>query len=73
MRATGPWRESAQAKDWVGIPIGRVLKLDPADKAQKEKIKRVLKSWVANGMFVVVEGTDEKRNKRQFVEVGEAA
>ena len=30
----------------------------------------LLKTWIQNGMFVVVEGLDEKREKRSYIEVG---
>jgi hypothetical protein len=33
----------------------------------------LLKRWIANGMLVVVEGEDNHRERRSFVEVGEAA
>jgi AAA domain len=66
----GRWRESSQAKDWVGKPIAEALKLDIESKAAKAKIKGLLKIWMANGMFVVVEGKDDKRETRSFVEVG---
>jgi hypothetical protein len=29
-----------------------------------------LKTWIGNGALVVVEGEDEQRKKRSFVEVG---
>ncbi|MHB2208650.1 AAA family ATPase [Methylobacterium sp. CM6257] len=70
VRSTGPWRENVQANDWVGKPIARVLKLDPTDKAHREKIKRLLKIWIENGMFAVVSGTNEKGRPTPFVEVG---
>lgn len=73
VRATGPWRENVQAKDWVGKPIARALGLDPDDKADRQKIKSLLKTWIANGMFVVVMGTNEKNRPTPFVEVGNAA
>ena len=66
----GRWRESAQAKDWAGIAIASVLNLDPTNKAHRAKIGSLLKTWIANGMFVVVEGVDAKREKRLFIEVG---
>jgi hypothetical protein len=69
----GRWRENSQAKDWAGIAIAGVLRLDPRDMAAKAKIAGLLKVWIANGMFVVVEALDEKRMKKLFVEVGEAA
>ena len=71
--AGGRWRESAQAKDWAGIAVARVLNLDPTNKAHRAKIASLLKTWIENGMFVVVEGMDAKREKRNFIEVGEPA
>jgi hypothetical protein len=49
------------------------LNLDPTNKATRAKIGSLLKSWIANGMFVVVEGVDAKRERRSFIEVGELA
>ena len=49
------------------------MKLDPSNKPDRAKISRMLKTWIANDMFVVVEGLDAKREKRNFVEVGEPA
>ena len=69
----GRWRANPQAKSWAGIAIARVLKLDPADKAVKARIIRLLKAWTATGMFVCVEGEDDQRKKRTFIEVGERA
>ena len=67
----GRWRESSQAKDWAGYAVAAVLKLDPRIRAHKAKIVAMLKTWIANGMLVVVEGLDAKREKRSFIEVGE--
>jgi hypothetical protein len=67
--AEGRWRENSQAKDWAGIAVARVLKLDPTNKAHKARIAALLKTWIANGMLVVTEGIDAKREKRSFIEV----
>jgi hypothetical protein len=69
----GRWRESSQAKDWAGLAVASVMGLDVANKAHKAKIAGLLKTWIANGMLVVVEGEDGQRKKRLFVEVGTAA
>ncbi len=50
-----------------------MLGLDVTKKADKLKVIGYLKTWMASGMFVTVEGEDEKRNKRTFVEVGQPA
>jgi hypothetical protein len=69
----GRWRESSQAKDWAGIAVARTLGLDITNKAHKAKIAALLKTWIANGMFVVVDGEDASRIKRKFIEVGTPA
>jgi hypothetical protein len=72
--AGGRWRESSQAKDWVGKPITAALKLDPENKAHVKKIEGLLKAWIKSGMFVRVSGRDPKRrDERTFIEVGEWA
>jgi AAA domain len=71
--AAGRWRESPQAKDWVGYPIAKAMGLDATTRAQRARISAMLKMWTANRMFVAVEGLDDKRRKRSFIEVGEPA
>jgi hypothetical protein len=71
--AAGRWRASSQAKDWAGYAVASVLGLDAANKGHRIKIAALLKTWIANGMFVVVEGLDDKREKRDFIEVGTSA
>jgi hypothetical protein len=71
--AAGRWRENPQAKDWAGVAIAKVLNLDMTKKADKAKVIAMLRTWIENGMFVVVEGEDEKRMTRKFIEVGTPA
>lgn len=68
--AAGRWRENSQAKEWAGHAVAKVLDLDASDKAHKARIAGLLKTWIQNGMFAVVEGFDEKREKRSYIEVG---
>ena len=71
--AGGPWRQSPQSPQWVGVPIARALRLDLDSKADRQRVGRLLKTWTTNGMFVTVEGQDEARKARTFVEVGTLA
>ncbi|TXN27150.1 AAA family ATPase [Methylobacterium sp. WL19] len=64
------FRLNVQSPDWVGIPIARALRLDPADKSHRSKVGRMLRVWVETGMFAVVEGKDGKGKPRDYVEVG---
>jgi hypothetical protein len=69
----GRWRENSQAKDWVGIAVARVLKLDPKDKTAKAKIRSLMKTWIEKEMFAVVTVPDENSIPRPYVEVGRPA
>lgn len=71
--AGAQFRLNLQSPDWIGNPIARALKLDPADKAHRSKVVRMLKIWIETGMFVVVEGKDAKGKPRDYVEVGKHA
>ena len=64
-------RRNVQATDWVGYPIAKVLGLDPARKADKARINRAIKFWIATGALVVSEAPDAKSKKRPVVEVGQ--
>jgi AAA domain-containing protein len=73
IRIGGPWRESPQAAAWAGNAIAKAMGLDPTNKADRAKVSALLKTWIAKGMFNVVDGEDDKRMPRKFIEVGEAA
>jgi hypothetical protein len=49
------------------------LNLDPANRAHKAKINTLLKTWIASGALVVVEGRDARHEVRSFIELGTAA
>lgn len=64
----GRYRESNQSKEWVGNIIAQTLAMDPDE--DRKRITNILKQWIKNDVLRVVEGQDEKRNTRKFVEVG---
>jgi hypothetical protein len=66
--AEGEWRADSRSSEWVGVAIGRVLDLDP-DNCRK-RIADVLKEWVRNGAFEIVEKEDAHRHMKKFVVVG---
>jgi hypothetical protein len=69
----GKWRENIQAKDWVGHAVGQALDLDVMEKAPKAKVSGIVKAWLRAGTLKAVDGLDDKREKRKFVEVSEDA
>ncbi|ABD27148.1 plasmid and phage replicative helicase [Novosphingobium aromaticivorans DSM 12444] len=64
----GRYRADVRSAQWVGHVIANVLDIDLEKKAGR--VKDILKQWLKNDMLREVEGTDEKRNVRKFVEVG---
>jgi hypothetical protein len=67
--AAGQWRDSAQAKDWVGHVVAQVAGLS-ADK-DKARIKAILKTWKRNGALKVENLPDKNGDERPFVVVGD--
>ena len=65
----GPWRKDSQAKNWVGHAIANALRLDLDVKSELATVKGALKIWIKNEMFKEVEGQDERRRPKTFVEV----
>lgn len=70
---TGRWRESHQARDWVGLAVSQVMNIDYSTKTGKARIREMVKAWIASGALVIVDGKDEKGVTRPYIEVSEAA
>lgn len=64
----GRFRKSSQAKDWVGFLIADITGLDPVK--HRARINDIVKTWLETDMLREVEGQDEKRMTKLFVEVG---
>jgi hypothetical protein len=69
----GKWRENSQARAWVGKAVAEALDLNIDDKADRTKITGMLKVWRAAGSLIVVDGFDENREAKKFIEVAEDA
>jgi hypothetical protein len=67
------YRQSDQAKDWVGYAIGEVLKLDMTVAANRKRVRTMVRTWIANGALDAVELPDKNRKPRPCVDVGEWA
>jgi len=63
-------RKDVQAKDWAGYTIGDVLGIDAETKAGKDRIRSLLRTWIASGALVVTEVTDANRTRRPTIDVG---
>lgn len=66
-----PLGESVQAQDWAGHVVANVLGLDVTRKADKARIKSMLKKWIANQVLAVERlPHGNKGNRRPFVVAG---
>jgi hypothetical protein len=65
------WRENPQASKWVGRAVAKALDLNVDEKTDKAKINGMLNAWRSAGALVVIEGQDERREVRKFIEVRE--
>lgn len=68
--AAGDWRESVQAKDWVGHLVAQVAGLSA--ETDKPRIKAILRTWRKNGALAVETRPDKNGDERPFVIVGKA-
>lgn len=54
-------RENAQAANWVGYTVAKVLGLDP--EKDKTRIKQLIKVWIASGVLVSERRHDSTKGK----------
>lgn len=68
----GNYRADAQAHEWVGHAVAKALGLQV--ERDKPRIKRLVKTWIANGVLVIEMRKDPNRSEmKKFVAVGEWA
>ncbi|MCW9054881.1 MAG: AAA family ATPase [Candidatus Pacebacteria bacterium] len=65
------YRENVQAKLWVGHIVGKIIGFDASTSAGRFRANVLMRSWIEEGYFIVVERPDENRRPRKFVEVGQ--
>jgi hypothetical protein len=68
--AEGKYRKDSRSDKWIGRPVAEMLDLDLEDEADQAQVKKILKTWFANGVLKTTEGQDDNRNKRVFVVPG---
>ena len=57
------WKEHQLAGMWVGKAIAPILGLDPEDKADVTKIKKVVRKLIRNGALKTEPGRDPRRRE----------
>ena len=66
--AAGDWRESVQAKDWVGHLVAEVAGLSA--ETDKGRIKAIIRTWRKNGALAVETRPDKNGDERPFIVIG---
>src|SRR5262249_30540819 len=64
------FRADSRAKNWIGKAIAERLNLNPANKADLAKTKRILKTWIGNGVLAIDTHEDDQRKKRDYIVPG---
>ncbi|MEC9065712.1 MAG: AAA family ATPase [Pseudomonadota bacterium] len=68
--AAGEWGDSVQAKDWAGYAVAEVIGADLDDKADKARVKSLLRTWKETGALKVESRGTDKGRKKPFLVVG---
>jgi hypothetical protein len=62
------YRADCQAKDWFGYVLGEKLGRDPRNnKADKEKLKGMIKTWTKNKVLKIEGREDEHRHMKEYI------
>jgi hypothetical protein len=62
-----PTRADSRAKNWIGKAIAERLNLNLANKADLAQTKRILKTWIGNGVLAIDTRDDDHRKKRDYI------
>jgi hypothetical protein len=65
----GEWRENMQSAKWAGHAVAQVLNLNVDNKADRARIKSMLRQWISNGALKVEYRMDKTRQERPFIVV----
>lgn len=73
--AGSDWKESSQSRtDWAGNAVADVLSIDVGDSSGKERIKKLLKTWIGTGALTVERIKDTNKGREvPFIRVGKWA
>ena len=71
----GAYRADSRSPEWVGYMIAQVLHVNVVPGADNDlkdlaRIRRVIKTWIKNGVLKIESREDENRRKREFVVPG---
>ena len=72
--AVGQWAENAQASNWAGLAVAEVLEIDAGIDAGKQRIKSLLRTWIANKALKIERQRSARDGRdKPMIVVGERA
>ena len=63
-------REDQRSKDWVGKPLGTHFELDPDNKVDRFRIKKLIKRLLDEGTLKEIERIDGEGHRRKYMTAG---
>jgi hypothetical protein len=69
IRSNDNYRADPQSPQWVGYVIAQVTGLDARADADRESIKKIIKTWIKNAVLFKVARKDETRRYRAYITV----
>jgi len=75
IRAGGPWRfdQRSVKEPWVGEPIAQTLGVDTSGMLAKRMVVGLITDWLSVGLLKRVEGKNDRRETKLYIEVGKEA
>jgi hypothetical protein len=67
IRSNDNYRADPQSPQWVGYVIAQVTGLDARVDADRESIKKIIKTWIENAVLFKVPRKDETRRYRTYI------
>ena len=61
------WRADSRSDQWIGVPIGKAIGLNPESKAHRKQVTSLIKDWTDQNRLETFEGHDKNRNKRTCI------
>ena len=63
----GSHRKDPQSKEWAGYAVAKILDIDVTVKAEKQRVAKMLETWVETGELRAYRAKDEHRVLKDFI------
>jgi hypothetical protein len=70
LAAGGKYREDSRSPDWFGFPLAGLLGLNVGNKEEAQRLKAIIREWIAEGVLRIEGRPDHKRRMRDHIVPG---